>query len=730
VRAVFLRALNDANKADAILSAIEAKLGPENRRRFELEPRSLGAIPRSPFAYWVSDSIRGLFTRLPRFADSGREAWMGLSSGSDFQWLRLCWEMSPERQIVGRDDSRSGWAHLSKGGEFAEFYPRIHLLVDWRSDGERLNAWKKSELFMGRITANNSQSWNQSKYFRRGLTWSRRSQKGFSVRILPEGTIFGDKGPAAFAAGDDKVELAAFAALFNSSAFKSLIALQMAFGSYEVGVIQRTPVPGMSSDDKASLANLARAAWSLRRKLDTAAETSHAFMCPSLLQLDGETLADRATGWRLRVRDVEAKLEAIQSEIDERCFALYGINDEDRHAVTEGFNPSDNGFGTSEEDSEHNADDDDQADESAADTASLAAELVSWAVGVAVGRFDIRLVTSDRLSPAEPEPFDPLPVCSPGMLVGDDSLPLARPPAGYPLSFPEDGILVDDPGHPRDLTAAVRAVFEMVFGPRADAMWQEVAALLDPRDHDLRRWLASAFFGHHLQRHSKSRRKAPILWQFGTPSGRYSIWCYAHRMTRDSLLVIQNDIVLPKLATEERRLSSLVAQGGQNPSAPDRTEIATQQGFVDELRILAQEVRRVAPLWNPDLDDGIVLVTAPLWRLMPAHNVWQRELRTKWDELMAGKYDWAHVAMHLWPERVVAKCASDRSLAIANGLEDVFWAEGRDGKWAARKNPTRPIAEIVAARTSPAIKAALTGLLDSPSPVGGRKRRQNSRQTF
>jgi hypothetical protein len=57
--------------------------------------------------------------------------------------------------------------------------------------------------------------------------------------------------------------------------------------------------------------------------------------------------------------------------------------------------------------------------------------------------------------------------------------------------------------------------------------------------------------------------------------------------------------------------------------------------------------------------------------------------------LCAGEYDWSHIAMHLWPERVVPKCAKDRSLAIAHGLEDVFWVEGTDGKWTARKTPTR-----------------------------------------
>ena len=129
---------------------------------------------------------------------------------------------------------------------------------------------------------------------------------------------------------------------------------------------------------------------------------------------------------------------------------------------------------------------------------------------------------------------------------------------------------------------------------------------------------------------------------------------------------------------------------GANPSAKERKEIAEQEAFVGELRSFLDEVKHVAPLWNPVLDDGVVLTMAPLWRLIPQHKPWQRELKSKWDELAAGKYDWAHVAMHLWPERVVPKCATDRSLAIAHGLEDVFWVEADDGKWRPRPTPTSP----------------------------------------
>ena len=354
---------------------------------------------------------------------------------------------------------------------------------------------------------------------------------------------------------------------------------------------------------------------------------------------------------------------------------------------------------------------DDEEDAGApVDAVGLAAGVITWAVGVAFGRFDVRLATGERELPSEPEPFDPLPVCSPGMLVGDDGLPVTSRPPGYPLDFPEDGILVDDPGDARDLTAAVRAVFELVFRASADGWWDEAAALLDPRGHDLRAWLRSGFFERHLKLHSKSRRKAPILWQLGTPSGRYSVWLYAHRLTEDSFFQLQSDVLAPKLAYEERQLTNLVQSSGGSPSAKERREIEAQEAFVEELRVLLEEVKRVAPIWRPTLDDGIVLVMAPLWRLVP-HKPWQRELKKKWSELAAGKYDWAQLAMHLWPERVVPKCGDDRSLAIAHGLEDVFWIEDEDGKWQPREEADDGRRTTSSGqRTSAAVKDALGAL--------------------
>jgi len=364
---------------------------------------------------------------------------------------------------------------------------------------------------------------------------------------------------------------------------------------------------------------------------------------------------------------------------------------------------------------------------SAMTTAAYASMQISWAVGVAFGRFDLRLATGAQPHPPEPDPFAPLPSCSPGMLTGADGLPLAVAPAGYPIAIPADGILVDDVGAEWDVIAVVRRVFGAIFREAGDERLADAVALLDSRGEDLRPWLRGSFFAEHVQRYSKSRRKAPIYWQLATPSASYSAWLYIHAFNNDTLFRVQNAYVAPKLAHEERRLEALTLEVQDNSTAAQRRELANQQAFVEELRAFLEEVERVSPLWDPDLDDGVAINFAPLWRLVPQNKSWQKELKSTWDSLCEGKYEWAHLAMHLWPERVVPKCAKDRSLAIAHGLEEVFWVEGADGKWTARKTPTRSVDELVKERTAPAVKSALKSLLEAPTAGGASKRSKKGR---
>ena len=679
---VFIRLLDASvdEKAATLRSAVgsicrEAAQGdPLHSGVFERLPTQFATVPGSPFPYWANSALLSAFSTNGPFASDGRMTRQGLATANDLRFLRCWWEIT----------SSLHWSPFAKGGRYSPFYYDLDLVLHWtrgNTDALELKAFAES--------TPNTTHWSRripcvDLYFRRGLTWPLRSQRGLSVRVLPAGSIFGQKGSAAFIPNDSESEAFACLAIINSVPFKALVSMQMAFGAYDVGVIARTPIPSLEAT--ANVGALARRAWSLKHSIDTVNETSHAFLLPAGLN-------ERITG--LNKATVEAELARIQQQIDDRAFELYGIGAEDRAVIESSIRV----VVEPEVGAEEGTDEENEEEIETADAGQTAA-VVSWLVGVAFGRFDPRLATGERAVPPEPEPFDPLPPRSPGMW----------PEGPAPKDAPD--ILVDDEGHPSDLAARVKQAAEQV-------RWQP--------PEDLRTWLAREFFPLHIKMYSKSRRKAPIYWQLATPSGSYSLWLYLHAFTRDTLFRVQHEYAGPKLLHEEHQLESLRREFGDSPARTERQRIADQESFVEELRAFLEEVKRVAPLWNTNLDDGVIINFAPLWRLVPHCKSWQKESKATWDALCAGQYDWAHLAMHLWPERVVPKCAKDRSLAIAHGLEEVFWVENDEEKSVARPTPTRSIEEIVRERTSPAVRAALDSLLQAPVAQNGGRRSRNRR---
>jgi hypothetical protein len=73
--------------------------------------------------------------------------------------------------------------------------------------------------------------------------------------------------------------------------------------------------------------------------------------------------------------------------------------------------------------------------------------------------------------------------------------------------------------------------------------------------------------------------------------------------------------------------------------------------------------------WKPELDDGVILNLAPLRDLMPS---WKAEPEKYWKELEAGDYDWSYTAMRYWPDRVLEKCKTNKSFAVAHDQLDIY----------------------------------------------------------
>jgi len=622
----FLRLLAETDKAAALQSACSRlRSGVADARCFEVAPTAFDAVPGKPFAYWVSDAVRSLFTIQPKFQiENVRIAQQGASTKDDFRFLRLHWE------ILFDGISNSKWKLFSKGGDYSKFYLDTLLIINWGENATELEAaLLKKFPYLGE-----NANWvihRECNYFSPGITWSGRSLRGLSFRVLSTECIFSDIGPAAFLCSNNNVDLLGLLALCNSQPFESLVNLQISASRFQIGAIQQTPIPKIFVEHLLQLATLARRSWSLKRALDTINETSHAFVLPFALQQSCGHFNPTA---------IHAELADIQAKIDAMAFDLYGFSEADRQLISRGALPM-----AGETANELQGDDDDaDPDELITDNSPLPTDLLSWAVGVAFGRFDWRLATGERQSPPEPEPFDALPAKSPGML-----------PDGAEPFHVHAGILVDDKGHPHDLAHLMEEVLHRVGQPVPD---------------DVRRWLQRDFFAHHLQRYSKSRRKAPIYWPLTTTSGGYTLWLYYPSLTSQTIYTAINDFVEPMLRQVGADVTALRNQGTAR-TRDDEKRLEELQNQELELLDLQGLLLKIAPNFQPHHDDGIQISAAPLWPLF-RHKPWQKVLKDTWIKLEKGDYDWAHLAMNYWPDRVREKCQTDKSLAIAHGLESLY----------------------------------------------------------
>lgn len=655
----FFRLLLDENKEASLACAVD-----EMRRAdgilsdvYLADPASFSQVPGSPFAYWVSESLRQLFSKLPPLEANGRGARSGGSTKSDFRFLRAWWEVSITLAARTRTDTMQGrrWVPFEKGGSFAPYYRDWELVIDWQQDGEVV----KQEVANYRGTRGWGYDWSadlkgHSYYFRYGLTWPRRTQGGLSVRVLQAGCVFGDKGPAIFAPDDD---LPVLLALTNSAPFRLLVSLQMTFGSYEVGVIQRTPVPHFADEGK-ELGCMALSCVALKQSIDTAEETSHIFTLPGILRVGGETLAQRANAWTKGVEQSRKQLAGHQAEIDDIAFRLYGIEDDDRRSM-QGSMQLELADVDETPEQEGDGEGDDGRGADTPDSGTLVIDLLSYAVGCAVGRWDVRLATGERAAPELPDPFAPLPLCSPGMLTGEDGLPPREAPPGYLLAIDEDGILPDDPEHAEDIVRRVRAVLELLWPDGVDAIEAEACSLLGVKSlRDYLRNPTRGFFDAHIKRYSRSRRKAPVYWLLQSPRKLYGLWVYYHRLDGDLLFKALTNYVEPKITRERNWLDDLRAarsaagSGGAAAKSAERA-IDRQEVLLADLHEFRDKLAAAAHLGlEPDLNDGVLLTIAPLREIVP----W-KEARTAWDELVSDKYGWSSIGQQMQAKGLIRASA-------------------------------------------------------------------------
>ncbi len=684
----FVRLLKDADPEAALLESIsDYRLGRTGSRVFRVMKKDFQAIPGAPLAYWVGDSVRSLFRTFPAIEGSIAEFRVGLQTGDDFRFVRLRWEVVPKRIAHSAEEANLGkrWVTYAKGGDYSPFWSDIHLLVDW-SDGGKVLAD-----FPGSVIR------NSQYFFAPGLTWTRRTASGFGPRVLQSGCIFGDQGPAAVGIQLDPNELLGW---LTSRLIQSVLDAMVAAGdevmsggaarTYQVGLVQSLPWPGSRPASSRVGEEVARVVAE-RRESDRYDEMTGSFVVPAL-PASHQRFADAVIARLTADEDRALAILDRTAACDDQIADAVELDAAGRRYLDEEIGPHPSTYPESAGDTERFARlyrqrIEDTIDELIVERggsraianltyfadrrlevlahglqvspaalvgerrrqgllppeepARTAGDVLSYLVGVAFGRWDVRFALKPATQPALGDPFDPRPVCPPGMLVGADGLPSDAAPAGYPVQFPVNGILLDEHGHSSDIVAAVIRVATLVVDNPEQLLGDVMAAL---GSMALRPHLRSKYFKEHLSRYSKSRRKAPIYWPLYVPSGKWGIWVYAPRLRRETLYVVASEALRREGHAElemERLERERASGGGRGPKALDKA-LDDERKLAEELRRFRQEAERIAGLgWEPDLDDGIVLCAAPLADLFLQ---WRRELAGYREELRAGKYEWSTVS--------------------------------------------------------------------------------------
>jgi hypothetical protein len=554
----------------------------------------------------------------------------GLGTRDDFRFARLRWEVPSLGLASGN------WASAIYGSQETKFYADHNMLINWANNGQELR------VFIAAKYGSASRSIiNEDVYYKHGLTYQ-YTGKTFRVQVLPKNSIITMAGQGLYPIHSSWIF--AILSLLNSSQATMALKKINPGRFFQASYVNSLKVNNNWLEDIAKLEKVGKTLFEAQREINSHNETS-TFFCLG-------KLSDINQNWEEKTKSLQMAVDRGMIEIDKLSEKLFSLNQENylvKHLNLKNDSLPDNHLD------------------------------LGIILGIAFGRWDIRYTTAERQIPEFPDPFDPIPVCPPGMLQNPSGLPAETNDikSTYPIKVEWTGILVSDEGDIKDIIFQLRKVIEVIWKDKADILEQEFCKSAGVTSLQNYVCKPTKFFAEHFKIYSMNRRQAPIYWPLSSASGSYTIWLYYHRLNSQTLYTCINDFVEPKLKQVSEETDKLRIK--TNRSRKDELELEKWSALELELKDFSEELLRFAKFWRPNLNDGVIITAAPLWKLFH-YKPWQKILKQTWEKMKKGQFDWARLAYSIWPHRVIRASHKNQSYAIAHNLEAELWEETKIGE--------------------------------------------------
>ena len=549
---------NDGRHVELVRTLVTS----DSTSRFDVTLRDFTNIDGAPLSYDRLSLVGILFRQFPKLEPLHATVRQGKATGADPHWVRTHWEVTSPH-----------WVPFAKGGDFSRFYSDIYLRLDW-------NPAHREEL---KSSGNALPS--EEYYFRSGLTWPRRTQRGFSLRRMPEGCIFADKGPAMFPKSETRE--AFLLGVLNTSLAEFILRSLISFGSWEVGAVKKIPVPLASSAAEQAIGELANRLHGAKSEWDKGNEICTQFDRPWVIQpgpSGNATRINHALDTLLK-RESAFDLELAESytKLNDAVYRLYCVHDSLRAKIEAAIGerppevvwPQMEGQSAEQKRMEH------------------VCRLLSYAVKCVVEEDNDGLVSLQSVAQEQPL--------------------LERVRAKLASFFPEQ-----DPH-----TLEIEIVNELKKRVKGYA-----------RAESLLEWLTDRCFDFHCDLYLQR----PILWQLASSQDSadpaFSIIVDYHRFDHDLLAKLRSVHVRDRMTTLRRE----AAQAGKDNREDERLQLLAaleevetfdcklaklQEGHHTGAEAGDNDYRLLTPWkkpserpkgWRPDIDDGVKVNIAPLAR--------------------------------------------------------------------------------------------------------------------
>lgn len=573
--------------------------------RFETKQSVFDLIPGRPIVYWASRQMLNAFEAGVPLGEVA-PAKQGLATADNERFLRQWFEVSADRSYMrarDREDAQASgarWFPHNKGGEYRKWWGNQDYVVNWEDDGREIQS-----LVDPKNGKQRSRPQNIDCYFRPCVSWSNVTSGEPSFRQYDSSSVFSHVGQALF---PKECERIAVLGALNSTVIRHILDAISPGVHVNSGQVDELPWIEPASFESAGverLIDMFRADWDAR-------ETSWDFARPPYLRGGHSLLEDAFDDWYRRSCETAGEAQRLETENNRYWADVYGLADEvevdvplARVSLTYNprfaFAPTKGAPERSEEEYRW------------LHYQRSARELISWAIGVTMGRYSVDV---------------------PGLVLADQASSLddfrARV-ADSRLEPDDDGIIpVTGGAFDDDASRRVKAVLRVVFGAadlgdniefltrclavKPGSTTAEFVPPVIPADPEraLEGYMAKSFAADHQKDYSGR----PVYWSLESPKGTFRALIYLHRYTPDTVGQVLTKYAAPfvdrlKAESEAIGRDRDAVKGNDRRSDRERARIdkrraeidatiAEVQGFIDSvLQPLAQ--RRI----HLDLDDGV-----------------------------------------------------------------------------------------------------------------------------